>query len=87
MQRRRGRANESKTEKQQQQQQKQQKGRSETKEKISKPKVDGSKKRQTKTRVEKTGFSIDDVKKLDNLSLKGPAAFGNEKRLQNLSKL
>ena len=46
-----------------------------------------AKRRQTKTQVEKTGFSIDDVKKLDNLYLKGPASFGNAKRLQNLSKL
>ena len=46
-----------------------------------------AKRRQTKTRVEKTGLSIDDVKKLDNLYLKGPASFGNAKRLQNLSKL
>ena len=36
-------------------------------------------KRQTKTRIEKTGFSIDDVKNLDNLYLKGPASFGNAK--------
>ena len=48
----------------QQQQQKQPRGRSETKEKSAKPKVEESKKRQTKTRVEKTGLSIDDVKKL-----------------------
>ena len=46
-----------------------------------------AKRRQTKTRVEKTGLSIDDVKKLDNLYLKGPASFGNAKRLQILSKL
>ena len=46
-----------------------------------------AKRRQTKTRVEKTGLSKDDVKKLDNLYLKGPASFGNAKRLQNLSKL
>ena len=46
-----------------------------------------AKRRQTKSRVEKTGLSIDDVKKLDNLYLKGPASFGNAKRLQNLSKL
>ena len=46
-----------------------------------------AKRRQTKTRVEKTGLSIDDVKKLDNLYLKRPASFGNAKRLQNLSKL
>ena len=46
-----------------------------------------AKRRQTKTRVEKTGLSIDDVKKIDNLFLKGPASFGNAKRLQNLSKL
>ena len=46
-----------------------------------------AKRRQTKTRVEKTGLSIDDVKKLDNLYLKGLASFGNAKRLQNLSKL
>ena len=46
-----------------------------------------AKRRQTKTRVEKTGLSIDDVKKLDNLYLKGPASFGKAKRLQNLSKL
>ena len=46
-----------------------------------------AKKQLTKTRVEKTGLSIDDVKKLDNLYLKGPASFGNAKRLQNLSKI
>ena len=46
-----------------------------------------AKRRQTKTRVENTGLSIDDVKNLDNLYLKGPASFGNAKRLQNLSKL
>ena len=46
-----------------------------------------AKRRQTKTRVEKTGLSIDDVKKLDNLYLKGPASFGNAKRPQILSKL
>ena len=46
-----------------------------------------AKRRQTKTRVEKTELSIDDVKKFDNLYLKGHASFGNEKRLQNLSKL
>ena len=46
-----------------------------------------AKRRQTKTRVEKTGFSIDDVKILDNLYIKGPASFENAKRLQNLSKL
>ena len=45
------------------------------------------KKRQTKTRVEKTWPPIDDVKKLDNLYLKGPASFQNAKGLQNLSKL
>ena len=45
-----------------------------------------AKTRQTKIRVEKTGLSIDDVKKLDNLYLKGTASFGNAKRLQNLSK-
>ena len=32
-----------------------------------------AKTRQMKTRVEKTGLSVDDVKKLDNLCLKGPA--------------
>ena len=41
--------------------------------------------RQMKTRVEKTGLSKDDVKKLDNLYLKGPASIGNAKRLRNLS--
>ena len=41
-----------------------------------------AKRRQTKTRVEKTGLSIDDAKKLDNLYLKGPASFGNAKRPQ-----
>ena len=46
-----------------------------------------AKKRQMKTRVETTGLSIDDVKKLHNLYLKGPASLGNAKRLQNLSKL
>ena len=46
-----------------------------------------AKRRQTKIRVEKTGLSIDYVMKLDNLYLKGPASFGNAKRLQNLSKL
>ena len=43
--------------------------------------------RQTKTRAEKTGLSINDVKKFNNLYLKGPASFGNAKRPQNLSKL
>ena len=75
------------TRKQKKQQQKQPRGRSETKEKSAKPKVDESKKRQTKTRVEKIGLSTNDKKKLDNLYLKGPASFGNAKRLQNLSKL
>ena len=46
-----------------------------------------AKRRQSKTRVEKTGLSIDDVKKIGNLYLKGPASFGNAKRLQNLNKL
>ena len=46
-----------------------------------------AKRRQTKTRVEKTELSIGDVKKLDNLYLKGPAQFGYAKRLQNLTKL
>ena len=46
-----------------------------------------AKRRKTKTRVEKIGFSIDDVKKLDILYLKGPALFGNANSLQNLSKL
>ena len=46
-----------------------------------------AKTRQMKTRVENTGLSIDDVKKLDNLYLKGPASFGNAKRLQNMNKL
>ena len=75
------------TRKQKKQQQKQPRGRSETKEKSAKPKFDESKKRQTKTPVEKTGFYIDDVKKLDNLYLRGPASFENAKRLRNLSKL
>ena len=40
------------------------------------------KKRQTKIQVEqveKTGLSVDEVKKLDNLYLKGLALFGNKK--------
>ena len=45
------------------------------------------KRRQRKRRVEKTGISIDDVRKLDKLYLNGPASFGSAKRLQNLSKL
>ena len=45
------------------------------------------KKRQRKRRVEKTGISIDDVRKLDELYLNSPASFGSAKRLQNLSKL
>ena len=57
------------------------------KKKVQSQKSKRAKRRQTKTRVEKTGLSIDDVKKLDNLYLKGPASFGNAKRLQNLSKL
>ena len=57
------------------------------KKKVQSQKSMRAKRRQTKTRVEKTGLSIDDVKKLDNLYLKGPASFGNAKRLQNLSKL
>ena len=73
--------------KKQQQQQKQPRGGSETKEKTQNQKSMRAKRRQTKTRVEKTGLSIDDVKKFDNLFLKGPASFGNAKRLQNLSKL
>ena len=73
--------------KKQRQQQKQPRGRSETKEKTQNQKSMRAKIRQTKTQVQKTGLSIDDVKKLDNLYLKGPASFGNEKRLQNLSKL
>ena len=55
------------------------------KKKVQSQKSMRAKRRQTKTRVEKTGLSIDDVKKLDNLYLKGPASFGNAKRLQNLS--
>ena len=39
-----------------------------------------AKRRQRKTRVEKTEFSIDDVKKFDNFYLKRPASFGNAKR-------
>ena len=57
------------------------------KKKVQSQKSMRAKRRQSKTRVEKTGLSIDDVKKLDNLYLKGPASFGNAKRLQNLSKL
>ena len=57
------------------------------KKKVHSQKSMRAKRRQTKTRVEKTGLSIDDVKKLDNLFLKGPASFGNKKQLQNLSKL
>ena len=41
--------------------------------------------RQRKRRVEKTGISIDDMRKLDKLYLNGPASFGSAKRLQNLS--
>ena len=75
------------TRKQKKQQQKQPRGRSEKKKKVQSQKSMRAKRRQTKTRVEKTGLSIDDVKKLDNLYLKGPASFGNAKRLQILSKL
>ena len=57
------------------------------KKKVQSQKSTRAKRRQTKTRVEKTGISIDDVKKLDNLFLKGPASFGNAKRPQILSKL
>ena len=57
------------------------------KKKVQSQKSMRAKRRQTKTRVEKTGLSMDDVKKLDNLYLKGRASFGNAKRLQNLSKL
>ena len=45
------------------------------------------KRRQRKRRVEKTGISIDDVRKLDKLYLNGPASYGIAKRLQSLSKL
>ena len=45
------------------------------------------KRRQRKRRVEKTGISIDDVRKLDKLYLNGPASFGSSKSLQNLSTL
>ena len=45
------------------------------------------KRRQRKKRVEKTGISIDDVRKLDKLYLNGPASFGSANRMQNLSKL
>ena len=38
-----------------------------------------AKKRQTDTSVEKTGFSIDDVKKLDNLYLKDLRHFETKK--------
>ena len=44
-----------------------------------------AKTRQMKTRLEKTGLSIDDMKKLNNLYLKGPASFGNAKNLSKLS--
>ena len=57
--------------KQHQQQQKELRGRSETKEKNSRPKSMSTKqKRETNTQVGKTGFSIGEVKKLDNLYLK-----------------
>ena len=72
---------------QQQQQQKQPRGRSVTKEKISKPKVDESKKKTDEDTSRKTGLSIDDVKKLDNLYLKEPASIGNAKRLHNFRKI
>ena len=55
------------------------------KKKVQSQKSMRAKRRQSKRRVEKTGLSIDDVKKLDNLYLKGSASFGNAKRLQNLS--
>ena len=45
------------------------------------------KRRQRKRRVERSGLSIDDVRKLDKLYLNGPASFGSAKRFQNLSKL
>ena len=57
------------------------------KKKLQSQKLMRAKRRQTKTRLEKAGLSIEDVKKLDNLCLKGPASFGNAKRLQILGKL
>ena len=57
-----------------QQQQKNLRGRSETKEKNTKHKSMRTKqKRQTDTRVETTGFSIENAKKLDYLYLKARA--------------
>ena len=40
------------------------------------------KRRQRKRRVEKSGISIDDVRKLDKLYLNGTASFGSAKRFQ-----
>ena len=44
-------------------------------------------KRQSRTRKEKNGLTIKDVKLLDILFSKGPAFFGSSKRSQDLSKL
>ena len=44
-------------------------------------------KRQSRRREEKIGLTIKDVKLLDRLYSKGPASFGNSKRLQDLSRL
>ena len=57
------------------------------KKKFQSQKSTREKRRQKKTRVEKTGLSIADVRRLDNLYLRGTAIFRNAKTLQNLSKL
>ena len=45
------------------------------------------KRRQRKRRIERSGISIDDVRKLDKLYLNGPASIGSKTSSQNLSKL
>ena len=60
---------------------------SEPKEKAQSQEPIKLKRRQRKRRVDKTGISIDDVRKLDKLYLNSPTAFGSAIRLQNLSKL
>ena len=57
------------------------------KKKVQSQKSMRAKRRQTKTRVEKPGLSIDDMKKLENLYLKGPASFGNAEGLHILHQI
>ena len=56
-------------------------------EKMQSQKSTKVKRKQRKRGVEKTVISIDDVWKLENLYLNGPASFRSAKRLHNLSNL